>query len=271
MRRLVHGHTLVLAMLGGSMCQAQVSAADGVAATATPKSMADQNDKLLPHDPLGFLEMCLKQGAPRVRDFRCTFIQNGRVGNKLTGRQVIDALYRREPRSVYLRWVKNPQRVRRTLWVKGRDLAKDGTEQLRLEPSGVLHLIVKNVLLKMDDPRVLKDERLPITAFGPDATLQRIVRENREAQNAGHLDLQYQGQATFDGRPTHLFVRKLPYSGPKSPYFDAVMVLHVDQEWLIPLSVTSYTDHDRRNLLESDEFTQVQINIGLNDADFSFD
>lgn len=267
---IMNCQAVVLTMFYGAISAVQVSAADAGAAKPTPKPTPEQIDTLVQHDPVGFLEMCLQHGPPTVQDFGCVFVQNEVLHKELPGKQVIQALYQREPRSVYFKWIENPQGAKRMLWVKGRDLTKDGKEQVRLEPSGAADFVVKDVLLKMNDHRIVKHERQPITAFGSAAFLQRIVRENRKAKEAGHLGLKYHGKATFDGRPTYMFIRQLPYAGAQGPYSDARMVLHVDQEWLIPLSISSSADDKQQNLLERDEFTQMQVNVGLSDADFRF-
>jgi hypothetical protein len=48
------------------------------------------------------------------------------------------------------------------------------------------------------------------------------------------------------------------------------MVLHIDQEWLVPLSIFCYADQEERTLLESYEITKARLNVGLTDRDFKF-
>ena len=48
------------------------------------------------------------------------------------------------------------------------------------------------------------------------------------------------------------------------------MVLHLDQEWLLPTAVYCYADHEGKELLGSYVFTNVRLNTGLGDADFKF-
>jgi hypothetical protein len=62
----------------------------------------------------------------------------------------------------------------------------------------------------------------------------------------------------------------LPYDGPEGTYPDARMVLHLDQEWLLPTAVYSYADHEGKDLLGSYVFTKVRLNPGLTDDAFKF-
>ena len=61
------------------------------------------------------------------------------------------------------------------------------------------------------------------------------------AAEQGVLNIRYAGTGVIDGRPTFVIVRDLPYSGPRGPYPDARMVLHLDQEWLLPVAVRIIT------------------------------
>lgn len=242
-------------------------------ASATPgasPAVDEQIAKLLQSDPAGFLELCLREGLSRVRNFRCTFLMNTRIDGKLSGVQTIDALYRQKPRSVYFRWRDNSGGAKRMLWVKGRDLEPDGGETVRVQPDGALGYIAHNVKLAVSDPRIREKERQPITSFGPDATLAQIVKDNRAAQAAKRLKLTYHGTASIDGRSTYVLIRELPGRYPANGYSDARMVLHIDQQYLVPLSIESYLDPAGKELLESDVFTKVQFNLEFTPQDFEF-
>lgn len=269
------------ALLSGLMLSPSLVLSDGGPSPARPGSgsqgvipgmqAADAGaGDLLLSDPQAFLRRCLEQGAARFSDYRCVFIKNERLGRKLTGEQAIDVLYRHTPRSVYMKWTRNPGGARRVLWVQGRDRDSAGREQVRVEPTGVAAVFVKNVLVRMDDRRVRQESRRPITEFGFCATLEYILRDNETAARAGVLDLRYEGTGTFDGRATYVLVRRLPYDPRQPTYPDARMVLHIDQEWLVPLSIHCYAEQDERTLLESYKITRVQQNLDLSEQDFRF-
>ena len=72
-----------------------------------------------------------------------------------------------------------------------------------------------------------------------------------------------------DHRPG-IILRDLPYAGPTGAYPDARMVLHLDQQWLLPVAVYSYADHAQKVLLGSYVFTQVEVNPGFGNDAFRF-
>ncbi len=78
------------------------------------------------------------------------------------------------------------------------------------------------------------------------------------------------GEGAIDGRPTYVLIRHLPYDGPNGTYPDALMVLHLDQEWLLPTAVYCYADREGKELLGSYVFTNVRLNTGLGDEAFEF-
>jgi hypothetical protein len=106
--------------------------------------------------------------------------------------------------------------------------------------------------------------------FGFEATFALFDRSNSLAIRNNVLELSYTGDGEVDGRPTYVLTRRLPYEGENGPYPDAKLVVHFDQEWLVPTAVFSYADADEKELLGSYVFTKVELNPGLTDGDFKF-
>jgi hypothetical protein len=48
------------------------------------------------------------------------------------------------------------------------------------------------------------------------------------------------------------------------------MVMHLDQEWLLPVAVYSYADHEEKKLLGRYIFTDVNLEPKFSDKDFEF-
>jgi serine/threonine protein kinase len=64
---------------------------------------------------------------------------------------------------------------------------------------------------------------------------------------------------------------RLPFDGDESRYPDALLVIHIDQEHLLPTACYSYADGERSRLLGSYVYTDLRINTGLGDSDFDPD
>jgi len=65
-------------------------------------------------------------------------------------------------------------------------------------------------------------------------------------------------------------VRHLPYTGPDGESPDARLVVHLDQEWLVPVACYSYADTNEQTLLGSYETTQIDLNPGFTSDTFRF-
>jgi len=218
---------------------------------------------LAEHDPMALVRLGRDYYETNVREYRCLLTKQERLGDKLTPVQEIELRFREAPRSVYMIWKANPDQARRALFLRDDGAYLDGHGQrlARVEPAGVIaRLFVKDLFLPIHGPDARKASRRTIDEAGFRATFDLLEAYNTAAAESGVLDLRYSGTGTVDGRPTYVLVRDLPYDGPGGPYPDARMVLHLDQEWLIPVAISSYADHHEKELLGSYVFTKVELN-----------
>ena len=82
-----------------------------------------------------------------------------------------------------------------------------------------------------------------------------------------YFDMRYEGTSSVDDRPTLVLVRQLP---PDGQFPNARLVLHLDQEWLIPVFVETFADHDERRLIGRYHYSNIELNPGLSDNVFRF-
>lgn len=237
-----------------------------------PSSAGSVTASEVDHDPLDLLERGRRRCARQMRDFSCVFLRQERLNGRLTARQAIRVLYRDNPKSVYMKWIKNTGRVRRALYVQGRLVDGNGEENALVEPAGVVaRLLVSELAVPIRGRQARQSGRFTIDQFGFRSVLERIARDNERLGARGGLKWTYEGTGQIDGRATHVLVRHLPYSGPDGAYPDARLVVHLDQEWLWPVGVYSYADEAEQELLGSYVTTDVKLNLGLTDASFDFD
>ncbi|MCA9245203.1 MAG: DUF1571 domain-containing protein [Phycisphaerales bacterium] len=208
----------------------------------------------------------------QIDDYTATFIKQERIDGKLGKPEEIEVRFRDFPHSVYMIWKKNADQARRALYVdspefkdsKGRKLAK-------VEPNGAIaRLFVSEVEIEIHGKRSREASRRSIDEFGFYSTLTLLRDINSMAKQRGVLDYRYDGEDEVDGRPTFRMVRYLPYQGEKGDFPDAKLVLHLDQEWLMPIGLYSYADHEGKTLLGSYVFHDLRVNVGLSEADFKF-
>jgi len=244
---------------------------------AAPSSTIDAGDKarlieFARSDPRGLLRIARERCQRETGDFRCLFLKQERINGTLRPVEEIDTRYRAAPLSVFMIWRRGADQAQRALFIDSREFVdRQGERLARVEPAGVLlRLVVSEVMVPIHDPRARKASRRAIDEFGFRSTFDILERLNDLAAARNELDFRYEGEGTIDGRATVVLVRRLPYTGAGGTYPDAKMILHLDQEWLLPTAVYSFTDPEGQELLGSYVFTQVQLDPGLNDDDFRF-
>ena len=247
------------------------AASRSVIAAPSDVALAARVAKAVP-DPMALVEAGQTRYRETVREYRCVLTKQEMLGNGLSDVQEIEVRFRDAPRAIYMFWNKNPAKARRALYMDGPDYVNGrGEPMVRVEPNGaVARLFTKDVMVKAHGADARKSSRRTIDECGFDSTFALLKRFNAIAEERGVLDLRYAGAGTIDGRPTHVIVRDLPYEGSDGPYPDARMVLHLDQEWLLPVAVYSYADHQERQLLGSYVFTNVELNPGFDERTFEF-
>lgn len=221
-------------------------------------------------DPDALLAQAV-QRCDDIQDYRCRFTKQERMNGKLGKRQAMDVLFREPPFSVYMRWVENADRIRRALYVKGRNRDASGQDQVVVEPSGALaRWVAGEVTVPVRGKEARKAGRRTMDQFGFRQALKHVIRENEEFTRTGVLHWERVRESSVDGRPTYVLVRHLPYTDAKGPYPNARLEIELDQEWLLPVALRAYADHEGNALLEEYTFTKIALNPGLSDADFSF-
>lgn len=221
--------------------------------------------------PLELLALARQRCAQEVQGYSCVFLKRERWQGKLGPQQILQAYYRDEPLSVDLTWVHNADRVRRLVYVRGRNLTSDGQEQATIEPTGALaRLFVGTIDLPIHGERARNAARYPVDQFGFRAVLDRLARENDEFAADGVMRWEHAGSGMIDARPTIVLIRHLPYTQTKSKYPDARLVVHLDQQRLWPVAIYSFADEQESVLLGSYITTHVQLNPTFDAGTFHF-
>jgi hypothetical protein len=243
-------------------------------AKLTPHAPTARADlvELAKRDPMALVQMGLDRYERTIDAYRCTFLKQERLKGELTPVQQIEVRYREAPHTVYMLWQANADGARRAMYVDDASFVdKKGRKLARIEPNGaVARLFVKDLMLPVDGKEAQKASRRAITDFGFRSTLNLLETYNAAAAERGVLDLRYVGTGEIAGRPTFVIVRDLPYETDPEAFPDARMVLHLDQEWLLPVAVYSYADHEQEELLGSYVYTDVEFNPDFSDEAFTF-
>lgn len=244
--------------------------ADPIGPRSGPES--SRLDTLARTDPWGLARLGRQRYDREIHSYTCVFLKQERIDGKLRDVEEIEVRFREEPKTVYMLWQRNADQAKRVFFQDTADFVNsDGEQVARVEPAGALiRLVVADVLMPIHGKRARKSSRRSIDEFGFRSTLGLLDRYNQLGADHGVLDLHYAGEGEIDGRPTYKIVRYLPYEGPGGLWPDAKMVMHIDQEWLLPTAVYSYADREGTELLGSYVHTQVKLNPQLDPDAFKF-
>jgi len=248
-----------------------------VVAPVRPRSVEVRTPALLPvqlaqQDPMALVHLGRQRYLDTVHEYRCVLLKQERLGNELTPVQEIEIRFRESPRTVYMLWLKNADQAKRALWMDDAGFVdQKGRRVAHVEPAGAIaRLFVSDLFVPIDGPEAKRTSRRTIDECGFAATFHLLETYNAIAAEHGVLDLKYDGVGEVDGRPTYVITRDLPYENANGPYPDARMVLHLDQQWLLPVAVYSYADHTETTLLGSYVCTKVELNPVFTEDAFTF-
>ncbi len=233
----------------------------------TPPNLDDPQELSAANDSLGFLIRCRERCAEHIVDYICRFhrTEPGLFG---VADEEIAVRFRESPFSVDMRWIRNPGLARRVTYVAGR-WSDDGREFALIDPHGVFGLLFpRGVKRNIHGPEMRRAARRTLDQFGFRNTLDMIIGDCETARGDPGYSLGYVGQGMVDGRSTLFFDRRLPFTSPDQPYPDRRLIVGIDRLWLVPTSVHAYADDAGRELLGSYVTTDVELNVGLTDADF---
>jgi hypothetical protein len=234
---------------------------------ATPPDLSDETERSIAEDPLAFLRSCRDHCAVTVRDYRCQFTKREPGITGLVHEEVIAVRFRQDPLSVDFRWLRNPGLARRVTYVAGR--WNDGRELASIEPHGLIGVFLpREVKRPIHGVEMRRASRRTIDQFGFKSTLDLIIQHAEMAKDDPRYSLRYLGKGDVGGRPAYILERRLPLTRIDQPYPDRVLIVGIDEQWLIPTACHAFTDDHGQSLLGSYVTTAVELNVGLTDADF---
>ncbi|MEE8170039.1 MAG: DUF1571 domain-containing protein, partial [Phycisphaerae bacterium] len=190
-----------------------VYAADYSAARIEPSVFED----LLRSDPIGAFEMARDHHARTVRDYTCTFIKQELLPGGMSKEQEILVRFLQKPFSIVMHWIRNADKAERVIYVAGKwiDRDADQPEQRDLavcQPGAIARIFIKSVKQPIRGRLAMQSSRRTIADFGFLNALDMMIEFSRLAEQRGDLDLRYAGPSEYDGRPTWIIERSLPYT-----------------------------------------------------------
>lgn len=243
---------------------------------AGPRASSDPLERLMRDDPLAALIELREAHVQSVKDYTCTLVKQELLPSGMSAEQELEVIFRQEPYSVVLHWVRNAALANRVIYVKGRWVDKDADtpeeQELALCQPGTLGAVfLKSIKMPIRGAMARETARRSIDEFGFKRTLDLLIKYCEIAKIRGELALEFRGEGRFDGRPVWVLHRHLPYTGERGAYPDRTAEIYIDKEHRIPVAVYCYSDDEQKpaNLLGKYEYRNIRLNTGLSDAVFS--
>jgi hypothetical protein len=200
----------------------------------------------------------MQSSYAQVNDYQAVFHKQERVEGKLLPEETIVLKYKK-PQKIYMHWIGEPMNGTEALYVQGMFENK-----LIAHRGGVLGVITKT--LDPNGPTAMKGNRHPITEVGFGFLVEKLGRDLEKAITRGEFQVIRIGEETFKGRPATVFEGKFT-PGEVGKFYSSRMVIHIDREFQLPCGSAFFDEKDA--LFEKYSYTDVKLNIGLTDMDFS--
>ncbi len=244
--------------------------------TSAPITTAPVDETLSPDqhplDPLldkaqGFLDRFHSE----VQDYTATIVKRERIGGRLSDEsQMIAKIRTASPNgglACYLKFVSPASsKDREVIWVEGENDGKiisheggfKNWKRFELDPDGMLAML---------------GNRYPITQIGLKRLIEKLIEKGKEDRNIGPCQVQTIPNQEIGARACTLY--QIVHPDKDERYDFHIAQIFIDDELQIPLryAAFSWPDTPESEPLLEEEYTylDVQLNVGLTDADFDPD
>jgi Protein of unknown function (DUF1571) len=204
-----------------------------------------------------------------VKDYTATFVKRERVKGDLLEKETVFMKHRVTPRSVYMKWTKDPHEGRETLFVKGKN-----DNEIKAHEGGLLNVL--NVNLDPFGKMAGKANRHTIYQAGIGQTVGLIAGDMKLARERAEGTFVDLGMKNIEGSQLHCYKATFPEAhvkkgvkAKKGKYYSGNIQICMDPKTGLPLSIEHRSM--KGTLLEFYAYTNVKLNVGLTNKDFDPD
>lgn len=241
---------------------------------ATDKNTsADADQKSVKKDQPGLsLRDVIKYAEPSraalqdVEDYTAVFSKTELVKGKLI-KQEMDMKFRKKPFSVFFKYRKGPEAGRIAIYVDGKF-----DNKLVVKEANGLGVLAGRMYLKLDDRKVMSENRYPVTSVGISNVLETSLNVwDRECRvDSAEIDVKFFPGAKLQDIPCEVVQITYQKELPDLKYH--LVRVYFDKESKLPVGAERYgwprKAGDKPPLLEEYKYTNVKINQRLTDSDF---
>lgn len=204
---------------------------------------------------------CLEK-AEALKGYECLFSKKEAVGNQMIA-QSIRMKVRHEPFSVYMFFLE-PVKGREVIFVEGRNENK-----LQVHETGLASLI-GTLSLAPNDPRVMAENRYPITKAGIVRMLETVIQQWEQESRYGETEVKYFQDAKLGNTVCRVIESSHPEPRKQFPF--QMTRLWIDEKSGLAVRVQQFGFPRQKNarppVLEDYAFTDIRAEVRLSDRDF---
>jgi hypothetical protein len=208
-----------------------------------------------------------KRNYGAVQDYTCTLVSQERVNGKLEDQNIMQAKFRTEPFSIYMRWLAPEDSVgQEVAFVLGKNNNKMRVKSLRLGKGGLLGWMS----IDPNDPRATARSRHNILEAGIGNMIDQHITHWSKAKTFADTKVNI-GEAKYNERDCVRVEVTLAQRNPTAYCYRSV--LYMEKQSKLPIRMENY-DWPQPNgaaggeVLEVFSYVNLQFNVGLKNADF---
>lgn len=205
-----------------------------------------------------------REALRQVTDYTAVFAKTEFVNERLVN-QTLDLKFRQQPFSVYLRGRSKRKPAREAIFVAGKN-----DDRLMVHEAGLKALITVN--LKPDDPRLMAENRYPITEIGMARMLDIVLAiwEQEKHLSLQNVEVQHSTDSQFGSIPCEE-IRVTHQERLKGLKFQSTRIAFA-VETGFPVILEQYDwpaqPGETPPMVEQYLYSDIKANCGLTDADF---
>lgn len=262
MKRTIHRTGLAALLVGVTLVQAGYGQATPTDAAPQPGAAAPMGEH--PLKAAIKLATQARDAAKEIGDYQAVFSKREVVRGQMFASQM-QIKFRREPLSVYLRFVNPEHAGREVLFVEGRN----NNQMLAHEAAGIKSL-VGTVSVDPNGEMAKAEARHPVTRIGIENLAAGVITQWERESAYGECDVKYYNEAKLGERPVLVIESSHPTRRNQFNY--AMTRLWLDKETRLPVRCQQYefpaAPGGQPVLVEDYTYTEIKTEPRLTEADF---
>jgi hypothetical protein len=217
-------------------------------------------------DPLRMIAAA-RQSYQQVIDYQCILISQERVSNKLLPQNVIQMSFRKNPFSVYMKWLGPKEKEgQEVCYVQGKNQNK-----MRVRAAGSFAGSLGFIPIDVNDPKVKQNSRHAITEAGLGNLIERVAKSWEAERNLNKTQVNI---AEYEYNKKRCIRVETMHREQHPSFYAYRCVIYFDKETWLPVRTESY-DWPRQGgpaegeLLECFSYIDMRTNVGLQDGLFN--